>query len=257
MRICAARGYRCPLLYPPHTCVVGTRTYTRTRETRECACDRGASPLRKRRAVGQPAGCQSTQVHRSRRAVIFLRYVQSVRDRTCCSRARDAVRHRQRRAERARSKGGRARRSTGRPREEKRRDEKGREGKEAGKKGKATRTGHARLSTRHLRVARADHESRVRERERERNSIYRGGDFHGAIRRRRAAILVDVRRHATAGPPGSLDRATARIPGDPAARATSPGLPNLYSKFCQSTPRRTVRGGRGGGDGGERRRGAC
>lgn len=164
--------------------------------------------------------------------------------RTCCTRARAAVVRpgaaqfvaglRQRREKEKRRV---LRRSSGRSCEEKRRDETRREGKEAGKKGKATRTGHARLSTRHLRVVRADNASRVREITEARENV--------RLSRWRStmpfATVADVRRRsADGGPPGSLDRTAARRPGrgDPAARAGSPGLPNLNSKFCQSAPYR-------------------
>lgn len=163
--------------------------------------------------------------------------------RTCCTRARAAVVRpgaaqfvaglRQRREKEKRRV---LRRSSGRSCEEKRRDETRREGKEAGKKGKATRTGHARLSTRHLRVVRADNASRVREITEARENVRLSVAIHDAVRdRRRRTSALGGR-----GPPGSLDRTAARRPGrgDPAARAGSPGLPNLNSKFCQSAPYR-------------------
>lgn len=135
--------------------------------------------------------------------------------RTCCTRARAAVVRpgaaqfvaglRQRREEEKRRV---LRRSSGRSCEEKRRDETRREGKEAGKKGKATRTGHARLSTRHHRVVRADNASRVREITEARENVRLSVAIHDAVRdRRRRTSALGGR-----GPPGSLDRTGGTSP---------------------------------------------
>lgn len=238
-----------PLPSPPRRRGDRTRTYARVHIRVHGSRDRGASPLRKRRAVGQPVHpVYLSPSFAPRRAVRFLRYVQSVREPVLVARGRAtqyvAGRRRQtdtggRGEEGEKETVGRSQRPVAR--EEKRRDQKrseekrrGEKGRKRERKGKATR--HRPRTALHATPpcrTRTDHASRVSEREREKRGKDRVPRWRVDGRHSRSSPMYV----GGAAAPGSLDRATARRPGDPVAGpAGPPGLPNLNSIFCQWTP---------------------